>query len=162
MAKIIRFLERLEEIMMVAGIVISVLILFFQIFTRTVFNFSLPWIEELARYLFIYFTWIGTSLAILGNKHIKVETFIEMYPKAKPYLEIAVTAICISISMFMLVNGAELLIKMSKFSATSPTMKIPMWICYMAIPLGGLLMTIKYLYKLVSIDIAELRKGAAG
>jgi TRAP-type C4-dicarboxylate transport system permease small subunit len=41
-------------------------------------------------------------------------------------------------------------------------LKIPMWIFYMAVPLAGLLMSIKYLYKFVAIDVREFRRGTAG
>lgn len=162
MARIMRMLDKLEEVLMVGGMIIAVSIIFFQIILRFVFNTAIPWIEELARYLFIYFTWIGASAAILTDKHIRVEMFQEKFPNGKKYLEIASTLICLGIALFMFVNGWQLLLKMSKFSAVSPTMKIPMWICYMAIPVGGFLMSIKYLYKLITIDLMRLRKGATG
>lgn len=162
MAKIMHLLDKMEEVLMVGGMIVATLIIFLQIVLRSVFNTALPWIEELARYLFVYFTWIGASAAILTNQHIRVEMVHEKYPKAKKYLEVVSTLVCLSVAVFMLTNGCHLLLTMSKFNATSPTMKIPMWICYMAIPLGGLLTTMKYLYKLITIDLKELRKGATG
>lgn len=159
MAKIMRLLDKLETVLMVSGMIIAVAVIFFQIILRFIFNSATPWIEEFARYLFIYFTWIGASAAILTDQHIRVDLVQEKFPQAKKYFEVVSTVICLCIALFMFINGRELLLTMAKFSAVSPTMKIPMWICYMAVPMGGLLMTIKYLYKLIAIDLMKFRKG---
>lgn len=153
-------MEKLETALMVSGMIIAVVIIFFQIILRFIFKSGIPWIEELARYIFIYFTWIGTSVAILTDRHIRVEIVYEKYPNAKKYLEVVSTVICLCVALFMLIYGGKLLLDISKFSAVSPTMRIPMWVCYLSIPMGGLTITIKYLYKLITIDLMEFGKGA--
>lgn len=161
MRKFVEKLDKLETVLMVGGMLISVLIIFMQVILRYVFNASLPWVEELARYLFIYFTWIGTSAAISADKHLRFEILHDKFPKAKKYLDVIGTVICLGMALFMLINGAMLIGTLLQSSAVSPTLRIPMWICYLAVPLGGLLMSIKYVYKLLYIDIAAIRKGAA-
>jgi C4-dicarboxylate transporter DctQ subunit len=162
MANFISKMEKLEGVLMVAGMVSATLIIFLQIILRFVFNTALPWAEELARYLFIYFTWIGVSAAILTSQHIRVEMTQEKLPHLKKYLEAFSTLVCFGVAVFLLTNGCSLLLKLSQFKAVSPTLKIPMWIFYMAVPLAGLLMSIKYLYKFVAIDVREFRRGTAG
>ena len=142
-------LEKVEYFLMVVGIVITVVILFAQVILRYVFNASLPWIEEAGRYLFIYYTWIGTSLAASSSDHIRVEILQNKLPGAKKYLEIACHIVCGAMAVFMLVYGIRLIQTMRRNIAVSPTMKIPMWICYFIIPIAGGLMIIKYVYLII-------------
>ncbi len=142
-------LEKIEYLLMVVGIVITVVILFAQVILRYVFNASLPWIEEAGRYLFIYFTWIGTSLAASSGDHIRVEILQNKFPGAKKYLEILCHIVCGGMAVFMLVFGIKLISVMRLNVAVSPTMKIPMWICYFVIPIAGALMIIKYVYLII-------------
>ena len=146
MKEFIDKLEKVEYFLMVVGIVITVLILFAQVILRYVFKASLPWIEEAGRYLFIYFTWIGTSLAASSGEHIRVEILHNKFPAAKKYLETACHVVCCAMAVFMLVYGIKLIDVMRLNVAVSPTMKIPMWICYFVIPISGGLMIIKYSY----------------
>ncbi|WP_232055270.1 TRAP transporter small permease [Vibrio taketomensis] len=44
-----------------------------QILFRFVFNFSLSWTEELARYVFIALVYAASSLAVIKGAHVRVE-----------------------------------------------------------------------------------------
>lgn len=156
--RFMKYLEKLETGMMIFGVVTTIVIIFTQVILRYIFNASAAWIEELARYFFIYFTWIGASLAILQDRHLRVEIIFEKFPSSRKYLEVFASLVCLGMTVFMFVNGVMLLQTMRSFSALSPTMKIPMWIFYSAIPLGGLLMSIKYIFKLVVVDFARFRR----
>ena len=50
---------------------------------RTIFNYSLSWTEELSRYIFIWQTWLGTSIALKYKQHIRVEILINFLKKIK-------------------------------------------------------------------------------
>lgn len=148
MKRIIAIIERIEYLLMALGLLISIGILFLQIILRYIFNASLPWIEEAARYLFIYFTWIGTSIAVSSDQHIRFEALSQKFPSLNKYMEIPRNFICGSVSLFMLVYGIRLIHIMLRNVALSPTMKIPMWLCYAIIPITGTFMTCKYCLKI--------------
>ena len=159
--KAIDALRKAENILMIFGMVFSVLIIFAQVICRRFLGFAFPWVEELARYLFIYFTWIGTSAAISTNQHIRLEVLSTLKPNLDRWLEPLISLICFAMAAFMFFNGITLLQTMAEHSAESPTLKLPMWIFYLAVPLGGALMMIKYGYKLWAEDIRALRKKEA-
>ena len=48
-------------------------VVFAQFISRYVFNSSIAWTEEIARYLLIYVTFLGSSLAVRNKSHIAVE-----------------------------------------------------------------------------------------
>lgn len=65
-------------ILMTLGIVILVAL---QVLFRYVFSFSAPWTEEIARFMFIYLTFIGSALCMREKTHITIEVLIEVLPK---------------------------------------------------------------------------------
>ena len=45
-----------------------------QVVTRYVFKIPLPWSEEMARYLFLWLTWVGaSSYATKERKHVSID-----------------------------------------------------------------------------------------
>lgn len=58
------------------------LTVFVQFFTRYVLNNSLAWTEEVARYLLICVTFVGSVLAVRKNSHIRVEFFYRWLPRS--------------------------------------------------------------------------------
>jgi len=154
MKKAIMYTEKAESLLMIISMVYAVIILFLQVILRYVFNNSLSWSEESARYMFIVFTWVGTSIAASKDRHIKVELLQTKLPKAKNFLQVICSVVCLLMSAFMLFYGIKLIQIMHVNVAVSPTMHIPMWICYMSVPLGGALLIFKYIY-IVGQDIKK-------
>ena len=54
--------EKLEEIFLVIILIAAVVIVAMQVVTRYVFKIPLPWSEEIARYLFLWLTWVGVPM----------------------------------------------------------------------------------------------------
>ena len=55
---------------------------FYQFFTRYVLGNSASWTEEIARYLLIIVTFLGSSMAVRRNTHIQVEFAFRYLPPA--------------------------------------------------------------------------------
>ena len=61
---VLKFLnERLEEIFLVVLMVAAVVIVAIQIVSRKITETPVPWSEEIARYLFLWLTWVGAAFA---------------------------------------------------------------------------------------------------
>jgi TRAP-type C4-dicarboxylate transport system permease small subunit len=57
-------------------------VVFLQFYTRYVLNDSLGWTEEIARYLLILVTFVGSVMAMRKGSHIAVEALLVYLPKA--------------------------------------------------------------------------------
>jgi TRAP-type transport system small permease protein len=60
---------------------ILAIVVFLQFFTRYVLRDSFAWTEEVARYLLICVTFLGTAMAVRKNSHVQVEFFYRCFPR---------------------------------------------------------------------------------
>jgi TRAP-type transport system small permease protein len=71
-------------------------VVFLQFFTRYVLNSSLGWTEEIARYLLIVVTFLGSAMAVRKRSHIAIEFFYRYFgPTGRHRLALAVDTICL-------------------------------------------------------------------
>jgi TRAP-type C4-dicarboxylate transport system permease small subunit len=111
------------------------LIIFVQVIMRYVMGQSLAWSEELTRYMFVWIIFLGINLGIKDNAQLKIDILdMALSGKKKKMLNIvqhaislAVIAYCIGSSMILIKNGLR---------SVSPTLRAPMWIVYVAFPVG--------------------------
>lgn len=64
--------------LLLAGLVVAV---FIQVFSRYVLQASVPWTEEVARYLLIYLTFIGAAVAVREHTHLRVDFVVVRLPQ---------------------------------------------------------------------------------
>ena len=145
MKKFLQKYDKFEEYLLIGSLVFNVLLIFSQIFMRTIFNYSLSWTEELSRYIFIWQTWLGTSIALKYKQHIRVEILINIFKKAKnkKILEISVNLIWIAFSIFLLYAGTLLCKSMIARNVLSSGMRIPLVFVYSCLPIRSLIVLMR-------------------
>jgi C4-dicarboxylate transporter, DctQ subunit len=141
--------QKLEEWFLVATMVVMVVLIFTQVITRYIFESSLSWSEEFARYVHIWQIWIGASFAIRKREHIKVEAFKNLLnEKGRKVVELISLLLWFGLAVFLAIAGTDLVTTMFTRGQFSPAMQMPMWAVYTAIPLGGLLMSIRLIQQI--------------
>lgn len=144
--------EKLEEYILVVFLIVLVMLVVMQVFFRFVINFSIGWSEELARYLLIWIAWIAASYAIQKNAHIRVEIVKDKFKnKAKQFVELLVLIISFGFSIFLAVEGTHFVLSIKLTQQVSPSLGIGMWIVYLAVPIGGTLMGIRFIQQIYYI-----------
>lgn len=158
--KIIKALEQhLEEYFLVATILFSVVLIFFQVVMRYGFHASLSWSEEMARYLFLWQIWIGASFAVKHSKHLRAEILKSVAPKQyTDYIELAALLIWFGFSIFLFVKGVQMVSMIAKIHQLSPAMRMPMVIPYASVPVGSGLMALR-LVQVIAGTIKGIRQG---
>ena len=152
MKKILIWLdEHLEETIIIILLGLMVLIMGLQVFMRKVLASSLPWPEELTRYFFIWFVFLGMSYSVRYDLHIKVDIIESLAPKVKPYLMVLQDIAFFVFCVFMIRPSFNSLQFLMKTGQTSPAMELPMIWVYLSLGLGFCLTILRLIQKYIRI-----------
>ncbi|RKL66512.1 C4-dicarboxylate ABC transporter permease [Salipaludibacillus neizhouensis] len=127
-----------------------------NVFSRYVLNNSLPWIEEIAIGLFVWFVFVGMSSAMKEDKHIGVDFFVKKMPRQIRIIGFIIRAVAIYYVLFyvFIYLGYDLM----KTSKITPILGISYKIINLAVPIGGLLTVIHFTKVLVKSFPIEFGK----
>lgn len=129
-----------EYVLFGLGFAMSVVVAV-QVFFRYALNHSLFWSEELARYLLVWLTFLGASVAYRRKMHPGIDIVYAMMP-ASIQRTISIFIHFISTVLFgvMIFYG----IQFSYFVRLqiSPALYLPKWIVFSIIPLSGIILMI--------------------
>lgn len=154
--KLIRYYNRLEENVLILSLVFTVALIFLQVIMRKVFQNSITWSEELARYIFIWQIWLGTSIGFRDGKHISISV-VRDHLKGKGLLvyDIISQLILIGFCVFLAVQGWTMCSQLMATNYLSAALRMPMWLLYLALPFSSLAVICRVVAKL----IREIRQG---
>lgn len=156
MTAIRKYLIKLEEYILVLLIGAMTVVTFAQVFFRFVLNSPLAWSEELARYLFVWITFLGASIALYRWGHFQVDIVINLFPeKIKRIIDSAIYVLIMLFASIMVYYGFILVQYAS--GQLSPALQLNMAVPYLALPVSGMLIFFHALERLVFKDIR--RKG---
>ena len=94
-------------------------VVFLQLFARYVLNDSPGWTEEIARYLLIGVTFIGSMMAMRKGTHIAVEALFKyLQPRRRHRLLLAIDAIVAVFCVFLAETAAGLSLRTNQFMVT--------------------------------------------
>lgn len=155
--KIVQFLDRSEEVILVGMFALMVLIIFIQVIMRYIFNNSLSWSEELGKFLFVWISWLGISIGAKRKEHIKITMFIDKgSPELKCICDILSELIVFGICLITAYYGLELVISQSQVYFAG--IKISMSWGYLSVVLGCVIMMIRNLI-IIKDTFTTLKKG---
>jgi len=145
------FNKHLEEFFIVPLFIIMNLSIFSQVIMRKVFNNSLSWSEELARYCLIWMVFFGISYGVKRQRHIKIDLIYDrLSEKNKKILRIFANIVFIAFGLIILVYGQKIALKLFMLKQSSPALHIPMGALYSAAPVGLGLSVIRLLQNIVN------------
>ena len=123
-----------------------VTLLFFQVVMRVGFNLGIAWVEELARYAFVWFVFLGAARAARLGAHNRVAIHLKLLPpKVADYLLLLADLIWVAFNLAMIWKAYEVISLMLRFPFTSPALGWSMAYVYLIIPIGFALMTVRAL-----------------
>ncbi len=148
--------DHLEENILIASYLVVIPILTAQVISRYVLGHSLSWSEELARYIFIWQIWLGSSYCVQKNRHIRIDIFTHKLPKgAKNVFETFVAIVSIAFLIFLTFKGIKIVQMVSRMGQTSAALKLPMSYIYACIPVSCILMMIRYIEHIIKMFRSE-------
>lgn len=107
-----------------------------QVFCRYALNSSLFWSEELARYMLVWLSFFGATVAYYRNLHPGVDVLtVRLSADGQRYMRLLVHAVSMALALVMIISGSRFawFVRMQ----ISPALSIPKWIILTVIPLSG-------------------------
>lgn len=162
--KLGKMFNAFESNALIISLAVMVIVIFMQVVMRYVFNNSLSWSEEFARYLFVWFSWIGVSAGFKDKEHLRVELLsIALVKrgllKTDEILTILVSLIWLATTLIVTYYGFEVVSKQMEMNVTTPAMKLPVWIAYLSIPACSLALGIRLIVKIIESTMIILGKS---
>lgn len=150
---------KLEEWLLIISFIFLILLVFLQVISRYIFNVPVGWSAELSRYLLNWITWISASYAIRQQEHIRITLLVDRFSKkGKKITELFVIIVWSMFAFVMASVGTEVVMSLQMMGQKTSTLGIPMWVVYLIIPIGGILMIIRLIQQVYFIitDKVEL------
>lgn len=139
-------------LLVIIGAILSVMMLDIvtNVVTRFIFNFTISWSEELARYLFVQLIFLGACYGIINGIQIRIDLIdhiVENKPMAAAIIQLIQQFVSIAAATFLMVSGANLV----KIGLTTlcPAMQLPMYWWYLCIPVGAFFCVLELAIKIV-------------
>ena len=148
MAENVSILERLslslnswvEYLLFGLGLTMT-LVVAVQVFFRYVLNQSLFWSEELARFLLVWLSFLGASVAYRRKAHPGVDVLSSRMPDSlRKMFAVIVHSVSLIFFFVMILYGCRFayFVRLQ----ISPALYVPKWIIFSIVPLSGLIFLI--------------------
>jgi len=145
-----KLLCKIEEFILSYGIIVMSVILIGNVISRSVFNNSWKFAEEVGQCLLFFVTFVGVSYATRKGKHIRMSAIFDaVSDKSKKVLMIIVSGIT-SVTMFYIAYlGLQYTLKVHRIGRVTPALRFPMFVIVGVVALGFFLSGIQYFLNLV-------------
>lgn len=144
-----KFINNFEEYFCVWSLAIMTILVFIQVVMRYVFRNSLSWSEELARYIFLWLSWIGASYAVKERSHFRVEMFAnKLKGRSRQVFELFVLLVWFGFCVFLAYQGSAVTRHLLTRGQISAAMEIPMAYAYASVPVGAGLMALRLIVEI--------------
>ena len=153
-----KFLDHLEEWLIATLMGAATLIIFIAVLHRYASGLAIPgvqdwllrlntsWAQELTIYLFVWMAKFGAAYGVRTGIHVGVDVLINRLNERhrRQFILFGLLAGA-TFTGVIAVLGADFVYELSDTSSTSEVLEIPIWIVYLAIPLGSSLMCFRFL-----------------
>ena len=138
MKKIFNVIFHALEWLAMISLVVMTGVVFFDVILRYIFNQGMPWTQEIATLLLVWFSLIGMAIGVGEKIHISIEMFtMKCSKKVIGILETIDHLLIAGIGVMMLVYGLQIM-NVTK-NSTMPATKMPSAVLYIILPLAGVL-----------------------
>lgn len=137
---------RIEELALAWGILAIAALTIGNVFGRTLFGESLAFAEELSRFAIVLVTFLGIGYGASQARHIRMSAVHDQLPtRGRKVLMTIVTGTTSALMFFLTALSVDYVLgTVAPLGAVSPVLRVPVWIVYLAAPVGLLLGGIQY------------------
>lgn len=167
-----KFLDHLEEWLIASLMAAATVIIFIAVIHRylsglplgafqdALIQINTSWAQELCIYMFVWMAKFGAAYGVRTGIHVGVDVLINRMAPARRNKFIIFGLLAGALFTGIVGTlGATFVWEIGHTDQTSADMEVPMWIVYLAVPLGSYLMCFRFLQVMVAfIKTGELPK----
>ena len=151
--------KRGERYLLLPLYAMIVITIFVEVFRRFVLSYSSIWAEEVARYAFIYVSWIGASAAIRERAHIRIDVLLSaVNDRSRAAMYIFGDLITMALAVCAFYWSMESLLVSMKFGSVTHGLRISLAWFLAAVPIGFAMMFLRLVQSMIR-DISDLKAG---
>lgn len=140
-----RWLDRLEEWIVIAMLVAMTGLTFVQVVLRYVFNSGFTWALELTTVFFAVMIFVGVAYGVRIGAHIGVDALLRLMPSGlKRGVSILVVLLCLVYAGIVITGAWVYVSKMKMVGVELEDLPIPVWMVRAILPLGYALMAFRF------------------
>ncbi len=134
----------LENGFVALAMIFASILLFANVLMRYLFLSPIAWAEELTIYLMIWVVFIGSSAVIRLKGHLAIDLLPRVLSETgRRRLFCAVQAVGVAFFAALVLYGSEHTLRVMRSGQVMPVLQAPMWLAYLAVPVGAALMFIR-------------------
>jgi C4-dicarboxylate transporter, DctQ subunit len=153
-----KFLDHLEEWVITLLMGAATVLIFIAVMHRYLSSAPIPgvqdfmikinlsWAQELCIYMFVWMAKFGAAYGVRTGIHVGVDVLINrLEPKKRAFWVLFGLLAGAVFTATIATLGAHFVWEIGHTDQTSPDLEIPVWLVYLAIPLGSSLMCFRFL-----------------
>ena len=150
MKSFIKVWDMIENWVAMVFFAISILVMFIEVLARNFFYFSMFWAEEIVIFSMIWSMVFGGSLVARSKKHVAVKVFVNTLSKDnQQIIGAAQNIIALAFTIIVLYSGYNLVSDiLGTGNVSESRLSIPMWIVYLIMPIGGVVLSGSWIFRL--------------
>jgi len=119
---------------------------FFQSIFMWMVAWDLSWAQELCIYLFVWMAKFGAAYGVRTGIHVGVDVFVLMLPERRRKRVVLFGLLCGALFTGIIATlGADFVYHINQTGQVSNDLEAPMWVVYLAVPVGSALMCFRFL-----------------
>ncbi|NNE64281.1 MAG: TRAP transporter small permease [Gammaproteobacteria bacterium] len=159
MQKIIKYLHRLEDGLLVALLSLLILLASTQILMRNFLDTGIVWIDPLLRMLVLWLSLIGAAVAAREQKHIQIDVLTRLLnPGLFRVVQTLVNLFCAGVCLTIAWSGVTW-IKFDYEDQIISFLGIPAWIVEVIIPVSFAIIGIRFIGQAITASPPVSKPG---
>lgn len=147
--KFVNMSNKVLTIVSNAALVVLVIVVALQIFGRYIFNVYFVWTEETSRYLMFWVVLLGAAKALQVDAHPRVTFISEGIFKGKATYTCRLFSNIASAIFYLILIIFGWQFSIMNFSQLSLSLRIPMTLIFIAMPIGGFFLLINSIINII-------------
>lgn len=148
--KVLNIIRKAERYFVAIGLLIMMVVTSYAVFNRFVLKQPLKWSDELVRYIFIWVSFIGTSIGVEENAHVGISVFADKLPK-KINKNVRIIASGLSLFFCVVIIASGILLTIAQHDQLAATLRVSMSWLYISVPVGFGLTALAFLENIIKI-----------